>query len=262
MDIVIPTLGRPHKQTTYDSMPHPHKSRVKLVVQPQEAEAYMDAGYLNLIVLPANIKGIADTRHWLLHEATELQDDVLCMLDDDMRFFKRREDDRTKFEPGGLTPEQWGAMLRELEAQTGSKFPHVGVSHREGANRNTEDYVMVSRQLRVHCYHKPTLKKECIAFGRIPVMEDFDTTLQLLRLGYPNLLLNNYVHDQGGSDVEGGCSTFRTPEVQAEAAEKLAKLHPGFVKVRTIPPKGAWTYTRKDVTVYWKRAFESSQALV
>ena len=259
MDIVIPTLGRAHKQITYDNMPAHWQERTKLVVQPHEAETYIDAGYTNLIVLPAIVNNIADTRHWLLYDAHELTSDVLCMLDDDLKFFRRRSDDPTKFHPGVMGEEDWDAMMLELTVRTCNQAPHVGVSHREGANRNTERYIQASRQMRVLCYHKPTLKKECVAFGRIPVMEDFDTTLQLLRLGYPNLLLNWWVHDQGGSDVEGGCSTFRTPELQAEAAHKLKELHPNFVKVRTIPPKGAWKYERTDVTVYWKRAYESGK---
>ena len=112
--------------------------------------------------------------------------------------------------------------------------------------------------MRVLGYNKKYLEREQITFGRIPVMEDFDITLQLLRRGYPNMILNHWVHNQGGSDTTGGCSTFRTPELQEKAANMLKEFHPNFVKVVEKETKTSWGgKKRTDVTVYWKKAYKS-----
>lgn len=252
MHIVIPTLGRPDRQITFDNMPPKWQARTTLVVQHHERDVYDP---YPRIVLPEYVKDIATTRHILIHEYP-FQDDFIVMLDDDLVFSKRRVDEQTKFR--GMIADDWDNMFYDIEKKLRA-YAHVGVSHREGANRNTDDYVYCSRQMRVLGFDRRVLREHGLGYGRIPVMEDFDMTLRLLRLGYPNCLLNLYVHNQAGSDQSGGCSTFRTPEMQNAAAEKLAALHPNFVKVRTVPPKGGWKYERKDVTVYWKKAFESAQ---
>ena len=94
-----------------------------------------------------------------------------------------------------------------------------------------------------------------ITFGRLEVMEDFDVALRLLRAGHDNVILNNWANNQAGSGKEGGCSHFRTPELHAACASKLASLHPGFVKVVQKTTKGAWGGgTRTDVNIAWKKA--------
>jgi hypothetical protein len=91
-------------------------------------------------------------------------------------------------------------------------------------------------------------------------MEDFDVTLQLLRKGHRNAVLNQWAQDQGTSNAPGGCSTYRTPEVQAAGAYGLQKLHPDFVTVVDKETKQAWGGgVRKDVRIAWKKALESSR---
>jgi hypothetical protein len=104
------------------------------------------------------------------------------------------------------------------------------------------------------------LKKEGVRFDRLPVMEDFDVALQLLRKGYPSLTLNNWVQDQSTSNAPGGCSTYRSLEVQAKGAKGLARLHPNVVKLVEKTTKGAWGGgTRTDVQVAWKKAYEEGK---
>jgi len=256
MNIVIPTLGRSTRQITYENMPKKWKNQTTLVVQHHENGDYDP--YLRL-VLPKHIKDIASTRHYLVHQHP-FDSQYICMLDDDLVFSARREDDPTKFR--NMQPDDWDNMFYHMEKALKS-YAHVGVSHREGANRCTDEFIYTSRQMRVLAFDKNVLRQHNLGYGRIPVMEDFDMTLRLLRLGYPNCILNSWVHNQGGSDVSGGCSTFRTPEMQEEAAKKLAAFHPGFVKVVKKKTKTSWNgEERTDVTVYWKRAFKSSQASV
>ena len=64
--------------------------------------------------------------------------------------------------------------------------------------------------------------------------------------------------NQSGSNKDGGCSTYRTYEIQAAAAEKMARLWPDFVKVVEKKVKGWGPMSiRKDIRVQWKKAYVS-----
>jgi hypothetical protein len=254
MDIVIPTFGRVGKQTTFDNLPDKWKQRVDLIVRPCELEAHNKQDpKRRLHVLPEGVERIADVRHWLVHKAQYFKSDQLVMLDDDMVFAARRTDEPNKFR--NMVDQDFDDMFGDLAAQL-LEYAHAGISHREGANRNTDEYAECTRQMRVLGYQKKIMRSLNIT-GRTKVMEDFDVTLQLLRLGMPNRLCNMWVHNQGGSAVIGGCSSFRTPEVQAEAAHELHRLHPRYVKVVEKETKTSWGGgTRTDVTIYWKKAIK------
>lgn len=255
MDIIIPTLGRcdMRVQTTLNQL-HKAGYRPIVVVQPQESYWWAGAVERNLgelHVLPSHIKGIAATRDYIIHGMQG--DDHVLMLDDDLHFAARREDDRTKFRQP--EPVDIRSMVNTLDASL-EWYPHVAIGSREGGNRVTDYEVLNTRMMRVLGYRRSFLKQNHICFTPMQVMEDFHVTLQILRLGKDCAVLNNWVSNQaGGSGAEGGCSAFRTPELQELNADRLAKLHPGFVKVVKKTTKGAWGGgERTDVVVAWKKA--------
>ncbi len=250
MKVLICTYGRANKQTTWNSLPQDIKEITTLVVQDKEKDLYRPYPTL---VLPPNIQTIGPTRQWLVDHIFEKK---VIMFDDDLVFATRREDQPTKFVPS--TTSDIEAMLKEIVTFL-NIYAAVGVAPREGANRVIEPYRYCTRMMRVLGFRFDVLREENIRFDRIPVMEDFDATLQLMRLGYENVLLNRWVNNQAGSDVSGGCSTYRTPEIQEQAAMGLAELHPGFVTVVTKKTKTSWGgKERKDVRVQWKQAFASA----
>ena len=141
-----------------------------------------------------------------------------------------------------------------------NKFAHVALSPREGNNHVEEDYRDVSRAMRVCGFDLEIIKKERLHFNRLQLMADFDITLQLLELGYPNRVTYNYANGQRKSNDEGGCSLYRTPETMTKAANMLHTFHPKFVKVQVKKTAKPWagfdTRERTDVTVYWRKAYE------
>jgi hypothetical protein len=268
MEIVIPTLGRAAvalqhtlRQLIAANLP------VTLVVQPQEYELYNkmisrvpEWSRVRIEHMPARVKGIAATRDWIINDMY-YGDHKVLMLDDDLHFAVRREDDRTKFRQ----PES-SDIYEMVQAIDGAldAYPHVSIGSREGGNRVTEEFCYNTRMMRVLAYDRAVLRKHNIAFSVMDVMEDFHVTLSLLREGHDCLVLNNWVSNQaGGSAAKGGCSTFRTPELQAENAYRLAARHPGFVKVVKKATKTAWGGgERTDVTVSWKKAAAAGKVLV
>lgn len=253
MRIYIPSRARADQRAhTWDSLPPAVQANAYFLIGPGDVPAYC-ARFPEDHVLMVDFEGIGKVRQHVI----DISDGPVLMLDDDLSFFVRRKDD-----PKLLTkasPRDVGNMIKRMEA-TLRQFAHAAIAVREGANRNTDPEILNIRCLRALGYNASVLKKEGVRFDRLPVMEDFDVALQLLRKGYPSLTLNTWCQDQGASNAPGGCSTYRTMKRQAAAAEGLGKLHPGVVTVVTknAKSKGAWA-ERRDVRVQWKKAFEESQ---
>jgi len=249
MQIVIPSSGRAGQQPSFSRLTGVGL-QVSLAVPAREAASY--SKYTPVLSVPDHLK-IAGTRQWIIDNAT---DDVVIMVDDDLAFFQRRTDDPTKLRD--ITDAELRSGFQHLDAVVGPKCPLGGFASREGANRNTEPYVFDTRILRVLAYHVPTLRKHNIRFDEVTVMEDFHVALRLHEQGLSSIVVNTVAHNQvGGSNAPGGCSQYRTMQVQGDAADLLHRLHPKYVKVVEKETKTAWNgQPRKDVTVYWKRCVE------
>lgn len=247
MQIYIPTLGRKH-QETWGNLPRSIQERVIFVAPSSE----LTPPGTRILLQPPEISGIAATRQLIFKHAGA---QPFVMLDDDLTFCTRREDAPTKFRPA--EPEEIERMFLGIEDSL-EGYAHVGVATREGGNRDTKPFAETTRLLRILAYNGQVLQEQSIRFDRIPVMEDFDVCLQLLRRGFPNLKLNWIAHDQGASNAAGGCSTYRTMDVQSAAARKLQELHPNFVTVVQKKTKTAWGgQERTDVRISWKQALLS-----
>lgn len=254
MQIFIPSLGRAaQKSHTIEDLIMAGIP-AKLVVGPEDFKAYEARfGGENIHLLPKRVKGIGKVRQHLI----DISDGPVLMLDDDLGFFVRRSDDPEKLTKAGSKDIKKAMKVME---GTLKSHAHAAFAVREGANRCTDEVIYNVRCLRALGYNATILKEEKVRFDRLPVMEDFDVALQLLRKGHWSVTLNHFLQDQSASNAAGGCSTYRNMEVQAEGAEGLARLHPEFVTVVDKEAKGggAWA-TRKDVRVAWKKAAASGE---
>lgn len=254
MRIYIPSRGRAHLVRTWKNLPPDHGA--VMVVPPAETKDYRDAGFM---VLPCPAKGIGPTRQWIVDQHDLREGKQILMLDDDLEFFERRDDDPTKVAKASTLSLK--RMLKRVQAIS-KVTAHGGIATREGCNRNVDTVIPDTRCLRALFYDVAAMRKHSVRFDRVPVMEDFDVALQLLRLGYHSATVNQWVQDQPGSNTAGGCSLYRTAEVQAKGARGLAKLHPDFVTVVEKPAlkSGGWNgEPRLDVRVQWKKAFNNAR---
>lgn len=251
MKIFIPSRARATQANhTWDHLPGHFKERAKIVVHKSEAAEYLER-FPKKNILAVDTSGIGNVRQHII----DISKGAVLMLDDDLSFFARRADDPTKLVK--TTESGRSHMLccvAELMENDG--YAHVAIAVREGANRNTDELLFNTRCLRALGYNATILKKEKVRFDRLPVMEDFDVALQLLRKGYASATLNTFVQDQGTSNAPGGCSTYRTKDVQELGALGLERLHPDFVTVVQKETKGAWGGgVRTDVRIAWKKAY-------
>jgi hypothetical protein len=230
---------------------------VTLVVQEREWMHYTKhvKGLVGVAVLPKHIETVAPARDYIIQQATG---DVL-MLDDDLDFAVRREDDPTKFRTAADA--DIADMLLDVQAKL-KECPFVSVGAREGGHMNTADYVYNTRAMRALAYNAPFLQLKGVTCAPMRLMEDFHVALQLLEQGEDMVVCNRWVTNQrGGSGSKGGCSSFRTLEMQGEEARKLAELHPEFVTVVEKQTKTAWGGAKRlDVRVAWKKAAAAGKA--
>lgn len=252
--IYIPSKGRVGKLPTLDNLSPELLERTKLVVDNEEYYDYSD--YLltvnDVLRLPKGLTGIHNVRQWCIDNADT---SYIFLLDDDMTFFKRL-DGSVKLEKTSdeQLNEAFNTMLDWLEFE----FPLVGMSARQGNNHVDEPYREATRQMNFHGINVKEFKQLGLRFDGQAVMEDFHLVLTLLSKGIPNRVFYQYCWNQIGSGESGGCSTYRTWELQKECAEELAFKFPEFVTVVKKKTTSTWKEfgERYDVRVQWKKAYE------
>lgn len=256
MQIYIPTLHRPTRQITYGNLSKKLQKNTVLVISQEEVEAH--AGFPTLVSPVQGMAGgsLGHVRQWIYenHDIAKYGP-MIAMLDDDIQFYQRRTDETDKFEPCTVAALELAFTRCEKLLRT---MPHGGLRHREMANV-APLVETCTRAMRVHFYDVRVLRKHQVKFTN-HTMEDFDGILQLLRAGVPNFTYSGVVQNQqGGSNAPGGCSAYRDATYQSHMARRLVGLHPEFVKAVEKTTKTSWGGgTRLDVTVKWKKAFQSS----
>lgn len=230
-------------------------SRVRLVVPSSQLERYKQlANQYGCKLLGCPADGIALTRQFC---GEQCQSDKFLMLDDDLKFYRRISKTDSKLRHPRELDCSISSMLLLVERCLDS-YVHVAISAREGNNRLVWSGADCSRPLRALAYQRD--KFLSVVHGRVEIMEDFDVTLQLLRKGYKNHVIACWAQNQSQTQMPGGCSDYRTRDLHATNVQKLARLHSPFVRLRKKRNKSGGEFgTRLEATIYWKKAYQSSQ---
>jgi hypothetical protein len=253
MQIVIPTYRRANIQRTFQCLPQKWKDRTTFVCDQEDMDKlkfkYGSTSKAQYVLTPDHVKTIAQKRAWIIKSFPY---EKILMMDDDLRIDVRIPNTQKLLV---AKPEQVDEHMVKVEAML-DKYRHIGISPRQGNNRLMDEWVPNTRIMYALAYHLPTVRDNC-ELGRIETREDFDYNLQLLRKGFENRVYSWMTVGQDQYNAPGGASTERTIQSSNEDAEKLAALHPGFVKV--VDKEYSTSINRKEVVVYWKKAYESSQ---
>jgi hypothetical protein len=263
MQIYIPTRQRPNNQITLKNLDEVNIAAPILVINESDRKDY--AAHLNKLVLPDSDNNIGKVRQRIIEHAVEQGHDKICMLDDDLHFYKRKPptgNTSLSFSLLDATIDEKLEMFALIE-QWLDEVVHCAVSAREGNNHVEQPHIENSRPLRFLAYRPQALVDNNVRFDRLTIQEDFDVCLQLLRLGLPNRISYLYGQGQKGSGLPGGCAGYRDHALMEQNAHALAALHPGFVKVHQKTTKGSFGGgTRTDVICYWGKAFKSAQPAI
>ena len=259
MKIFIPTRDRVNAQYTWGNLGPELQPFTTLVCPAEEVEAHLEAGRNAMARPPVHLAAV---RQWLVDEACSGPDagmKPIIMLDDDLAFFVRKKPDAHNLRPAG---EDVNTILLRLYGHVNGDYAdikpvvHAGLSPRQGNNWAYPAKVQFnSRMNAVHCILPAALQHYGIRYDDVTMMEDYHVTLSLFENGEGNAAITDAAWDQcKGSGAPGGFSHYRTNERQADAAHKLAQLHPQCVKVVTKTPKtgaGGFAGERTDVRVQW-----------
>lgn len=256
LGIFIPTYGRVETQVTYKHIPACFLKYSWVVVSPTEAAEHKQLGR-RVLECPIQGQGMAAVRQWILDYCITENITTCVMLDDDLVPQVRGEDGRVL---GTSSEEEMIAGINWLRDKSKS-YAQVGWAGRTQNWHTMDELQEVGRCIQVVAYNVPKVAAIGVKFNlSVPnwfFMEDFHMTLQLLSKGEANLVSNVYRFSAGGSNVEGGCSSQRTPQRQKEASFLLESLHPGIVKAVQKTTKAAWGGgVRWDVRVQWKKAYD------
>lgn len=254
MIIYIPTYKRTSEQLTYKGLPEDWKDRAVLVC-PKEDENALKFYNKNahIIVQPDGLATIAAKRAWIIANCV---DDKMVMMDDDLVFAMRKpgKEDDGKLVRCERNCKRLSGFLGELDDYL-DNYAHAAISPRQGNNRMENGWHETKRAIYAWGFNTKIAQEE-LQLGRIQCREDMDYTLQLLRKGYNNIVGYECAVDQKKFDAPGGCKEERSMELSNEEAEKLAKLHEGYVKVVEKDYKSS--VPRKEVIVQWKRAYNDA----
>lgn len=209
-----PSYKRPEKSITQTKYPF-----VKLVVRESEAEEYTKNNN-DIVICPDSAQGnISRVRNWILDN---LFDDADCIviLDDDCSFIGRYQDQKKKvFSENQLQEfcENSAIICKEL----GFKLWGLNTVTDKGAYR---EYTPFSFLQFIGCPFHGHIKGTKLRYDEsLPLKEDYDFTLQNIRI-YGGCLRVNFAHYQvKQSEQEGGCSAYRNLEEEKKQFFNLQK---------------------------------------
>lgn len=260
LSLYIVSKGRSDKMITLESLPPDVLAITTVVVPEDEMEAYREVCDKYHVGLQAaiNCHHVATQRQFC---AMQCSTRYFAMADDDLIFSYRNNEGKLR----PATPEIVREIFDTIYADLLAGVPAVGISTRFGNNFTKEDYVEIGRMYRIWFLDLDIYHQLGITMAPYPefFMEDFHWVLTFLEHGYKNRIYYKYAQDdKGGSNAAGGCSTYRTAELQKKAAIWLMTHH-ASVHLVTKRSKSGWDglTMRTDVRVEWQKAYNAPRTI-
>jgi len=258
--IVIPTLGRTHKQITYNNLPERYQNQTLFTVQPHEYDE-MHAIYGDKVLrLPAEINKIAGTREWIFNEFKNTRHMV---FDDDLEFVVKEPNpgEGTKWLSRRFTDQDFDDAFDLVNSWMDEGISFGGFLPAWVIPDVKQWPIRENQRMMTNWFFDGPKIPQDLEWCRVEAAEDFDINLQLLTRGFKNRISAKYMVGCSETNAAGGCSVWRTLELHNEAQLKLKDLFPEFITVREKEvTSGPWKgQTKLAVTIQHKKAYESSQ---
>lgn len=229
MRIVIPTRGRPTSRS---------------------GEAFAEAGFDVTYVhkkgevcgglrngWTTSADGISGTRAAIVRRYAGQR---ILMVDDDL-IFRVRHKGSTKFVR--CEPEDLRTMVATLDRAL-DHTPMAGIAEQYMATLRP---VGMSRHGMVRSLYALDLSKWKPDF-RVICGEDAEVCLQFIKDGHAPIILHEWTRDDQRY-ASGGCSVWRTPEVEAEGERQIVARFPGMAELVPAPKK----ISGFRVKIQWKK---------
>lgn len=250
--IFIPTYGRVNKQTTLAELRHAgfKGDSVTLVVGKSDGDldAYRaSAREWDVRLLVTKAHGICETRQAIMDH---VKHGKLLMMDDDLVIRKRTKDGKsfkrcTPAQLRQMVKRLWGWLDESAHLGLNSEFMAQAAPRGEGRFRGYHDVLGYNLSL----FPKPRPKFRC------EVLEDADMNLQLATAGLLPRICTEFTK-QTVRYVKGGCSTWRTANVEERAIRHFVELWPEYATIKENPN----TISKLRVQVAWARVKKVADA--
>jgi len=247
MKIYIMTRGRIGKQRTLKSIPTEYLTDTYLVVPQEEHNKHVH----KTIPVPPHIDNYSKKFQWLL-DGNPHQSEKIVIMDDDLVFSTRNHDEKliTIKDPEDVTI--MFDLMRDLLDTTAL----VGVHPRQHGDKAPLPYKENGKVICIQGVNRSKIPDD-IRVDSFPILADVFLNCHLLSRGISNKLITIVCQDHGSCQAPGGCSIYRTPQMQKDAVLAVAAEFGPFAKAVTKKPKVAkWMGDeRTDLIVQWKKMY-------
>lgn len=276
MNILIMSRGRAGKVNTLNWIPPSWWNRTWVICSQGEYIEYREKvrQTVGIVEAPEKVTNYSQKFQWILDGFTKKIEPIpgydlldvgippkALIMDDDLVFSQFSSEGKllTQRDPEKLAP-----MFEQIEKLLDT-YALVGVHPRQNAQNtqtllNPREFMENGRIICIQGINREKIGP--VKVDQFPILADVILNCTLLSRGMPNALVTSFFQDHGPCQAPGGCSIYRTPDMQRAAVEYLASRWPGFVKVVERHPKTAkWMGdTRYDYQCQWKRLYATGVA--
>ena len=262
--IIIPTLGRIHRQLTYSVLPQRYRDITYFTVQAHEYDEMYELYGDKVLKLPEHITKIAPTREWIFNK---FKDTRHMVFDDDLYpcvkepNYNITEESPTKWLTRYFTDQDFDDAFAQVVEWMDQGYPFGGFQSAwvvpDVRNWPCKENV---RMMTNWYFDGPQIPRD-IEWNRVDSGSDLDVNLQLLTRGYPNMVSTKYVVRCEATQAKGGCAVWRDLEMLNRCQLELRDMWPEFITAKeTDINHGAWKGEKKiSLHIMHKKAYQSSQ---
>ena len=223
MLIAVPSKGRAGLTTTNKILPNMSTFFIP------ESEYHQYNGIVkNIVCVPKDVRGITDTRNWILENTDEKW---VVFLDDDAKNvgYNKLEDRKTKkieIRDEGFWMEEFLKYF-DLTEQLGFK---IWGTRTESSPRGTYPYKpFLTRSYVTASCMGIVNDGEYLFDPEFKVKEDYEICLRHIR-DKGGILAVRYLHWENEHwTTNGGCKDYRTIDMERDAIKRLIKLYPSMI---------------------------------
>jgi hypothetical protein len=234
MLIAIPSKGRPNRVKSQKILPSAH-----VFVPASEIGDYKKAGVRNLVSVPDSIRGITNTRNWILANA---RDKWVVMLDDDVKRagWVRLDKQNSSYHPLPNEAAWLAEMVRLFDLTEQLKYRIWGVAT-QSAPRAIYPWKPILFRSYVTASFMGIVNDGRTKFDeRFKVKEDYELALRCVKEDGGVVAARYLFWENSHWTDAGGCAAYRTQLLELRCIKLLVSLYPGMIRRVT---RGGSTYS-------------------
>lgn len=274
MNIYIMSRGRAGKVNTLKWIPEAWLSKTFVICSRGEYVDYRSANRndVGVIEAPVWVTNYSQKFQWILDGFPATAEDETfavnvtygevnpkaLIMDDDLVFSSRQQNDKLI---SIKDPEKLRDMFEQTEIYL-DEYALVGIHPRQMGQNAKFPKVDNGRIICMQGVNRARIGS--VKVDQFPILADVILNCTLLSRGQPNAILTTFFQDHGPCQAPGGCSIYRTADMQRAAVSYLAARWPEFVKVVKRKTNDGWLANeegeRVDYTAQWKKLYAAGRA--